>query len=45
MAITGHRTLKEVTRYTEAADRGGLARDAFAKLKMATSNVKPNQKV
>jgi len=45
MAITGHQTLKEVTRYTVAADRAGLARKAVAKLKVRTSSVKPNEKV
>jgi len=32
MAITGHRTLREVTRYTEAADRRHLARSAMIKV-------------
>ena len=32
MSITGHRTLKEVTRYTEAFDRAKLGRSAMAKL-------------
>jgi integrase len=45
MAITGHQTLKEVTRYTIAADRAGLARKAVAKLKVRTTSVKPNRKV
>ncbi len=31
-AITGHATLKEVQRYTEAADRKRMAREAMAKL-------------
>ena len=30
MAVTGHRTLKEVTRYTVAADQERLAREAIA---------------
>ncbi|HWW36986.1 MAG TPA: tyrosine-type recombinase/integrase [Xanthobacteraceae bacterium] len=30
-AITGHRTLKEVERYTRAADQARLARQAAAK--------------
>jgi hypothetical protein len=30
-AITGHRTLKEVERYTKAADQVRLARQAAAK--------------
>jgi hypothetical protein len=33
MAVTGHRTLKEVERYTKAARRAGLADNAMAKLK------------
>lgn len=41
MAITGHKTLREVTRYTEAVDRSGLARAAMAKLGKRTTNVKP----
>ena len=32
-AITGHRTLAEVQRYTQAADQGRLARDAMARIK------------
>lgn len=31
-AITGHKTLKEVSRYTAAADQGSLASDAVEKL-------------
>jgi hypothetical protein len=31
-AITGHATLKEVQRYTQAADRKRMARQAVAKL-------------
>jgi integrase len=33
MAVTGHRTLSEVERYTKAANRPRLADDAMAKLK------------
>jgi integrase len=33
MAITGHRTLKEVERYTQAARRAGLADSGMSKLK------------
>ena len=33
MAVTGHRTLKEVERYTRAARRAGLADSGMAKLK------------
>jgi integrase len=40
MAITGHKTLKEVTRYTEAVDRHGLAETAMAKIERGTSNGK-----
>jgi integrase len=32
-AITGHATLKEIERYTKAAERRVMARSAFAKLK------------
>ena len=31
MAISGHKTLKEVTRYTEAASQKSLAKDAMQK--------------
>jgi integrase len=41
MAITGHRTLREVTRYTEAVDRRKLAQSAIAKTTKGTSSVKP----
>lgn len=40
MAITGHKTLREVTRYTEAADRHGLAKTAMAKIGKGTSSGK-----
>jgi hypothetical protein len=33
MAITGHRTLREVERYTLAAQKADLADSAMAKLK------------
>jgi len=33
MAITGHRTLKEVERYTKAARRAGLADSGMSKLR------------
>jgi len=39
MSITGHKTLKEVTRYTAAADRSKLA--IVAMNKTATGSVKP----
>ena len=39
MSITGHKTLKEVTRYTAAADRTKLA--IVAMNKTATGSVKP----
>jgi integrase len=41
MAWTGHKTLREVTRYTEAADRRALAVTAIEKLGKRTSSVKP----
>jgi integrase len=37
-AITGHASLKEVARYTEAADRRKLAASAMAKVKGGTSS-------
>jgi len=36
-AITGHASLREVARYTEAADRRKLAVSAMAKVKSRTS--------
>jgi integrase len=39
MAISGHRTLKEVERYTRAADQARLARAAMERI--ATESVKP----
>ncbi len=36
-AITGHRTLREVARYTRAADQVSRAQDAMAKLSRSTS--------
>jgi integrase len=42
-AISGHATLREIERYTKAADRGRLAREAMAQLvenTRATRNVK-----
>jgi hypothetical protein len=39
MSWTGHKTLKEVTRYTAAADRSKLA--VVAMNKLATGSVKP----
>jgi integrase len=41
MSITGHQTLKEVTRYTAAADRRGLAEKAVAKTLTRTGSGKP----
>ncbi|MHB1206794.1 MAG: tyrosine-type recombinase/integrase [Rhodospirillaceae bacterium] len=41
MAITGHVTLKEVTRYTAAADREQLAERAIEKITSGTSSGKP----
>lgn len=40
-AITGHQTLREVARYTAAADRKRLAREAMKKIKVRTKSVKP----
>ena len=42
-AVTGHATLKEVTRYTRAADQRHLAEAAMDK--MRTSTVKPARAV
>lgn len=41
MAITGHKTLREVTRYTDSVDRRQMAVDAMEKLGKRTSSVKP----
>jgi integrase len=41
-AITGHATLKEIARYTEAVDRRRLAQSAMAKVR--TSSDKPDEK-
>jgi integrase len=38
-SISGHRSLKEVQRYIEKADQAKLARNAVAKIRMATSSV------
>jgi integrase len=41
-AITGHASLREVARYTEAADRRRLAASAMAKVR--TPSDKPDEK-
>jgi hypothetical protein len=41
MAISGHKSLKEVTRYTAAADRKQLAVDATARTGKRTDVGKP----
>lgn len=41
MAITGHRSLEEVERYTRAAQRGKLADSAMAKIRRRTDLVPP----
>lgn len=41
MAVTGHKTLKEVERYTQAAARKGLAASAMARI----GGTKPEQKL
>jgi hypothetical protein len=38
MAISGHKTLSEVQRYTDGADRKRLAASAFAKLQDQSGN-------
>ena len=40
-AITGHASLREITRYTKAADQKRLAAAAMKKVKARTSSVKP----
>lgn len=40
-AITGHASLKEITRYTATADRKRLAVSAMEKMKARTASVKP----
>jgi integrase/recombinase XerD len=42
MAITGHRSLEEVERYTRAARQGKLADTAMAKFKWGTDTVPPD---
>jgi hypothetical protein len=37
MAVTGHRTIKEVIRYTAASDRQRIAESAFARLSEAVA--------
>jgi enterobacteria phage integrase len=44
-AITGHKTLKEVERYTAAADQKRLAFSAMEKLKAGTSIPNPEKRV
>ncbi|MGE0153029.1 MAG: tyrosine-type recombinase/integrase [Reyranellaceae bacterium] len=44
-AVSGHKTLKEVERYTRAANRRRLADQAHAKVETGTSVGKPSQKV
>ena len=41
MAVTGHRSLEEVERYTRAARQGRLADAAMMKLKRRTDSVPP----
>jgi integrase/recombinase XerD len=41
MAITGHRSLEEVERYTRAARQGRLADAAMMKFKSRTDSVPP----
>jgi integrase len=47
MSISGHRTLKEVARYTAAADQARMARSAMASISTnrEQTGVKPNRKV
>jgi integrase len=40
-AISGHTSLREVERYTKAADQARMARNAVGRIRMATSNGKP----
>jgi integrase len=40
-SITGHASLREITRYTKAADQKRLAAAAMEKVKAGTSSVKP----
>jgi integrase len=41
-AISGHTSLREVERYTKAADQARMARSALGRIRMATSNGKPD---
>jgi hypothetical protein len=36
-AISGHTSLREVERYTKAADQARMARNALRRIRMATS--------
>lgn len=42
MSITGHKSLREVTRYCDAANRKHLAKRAFEKTTLRTASVKPD---
>jgi hypothetical protein len=39
MAISGHKTMKEIVRYTVAADQARLARNAMTRTTMVESKV------
>jgi integrase len=41
-AISGHTSLREVERYTKAADQARMARNALGRIRMATSSGKPD---
>jgi integrase len=41
-SISGHTSLREIERYTRAADRARMARHAVARTRTATSSVKPD---
>jgi integrase len=41
-SISGHTSLREIERYTRAADQARLARNAFARTRTATSSGKPD---
>ena len=42
MALSGHKTLSEVTRYTAAADRKKLAVEGMRKIEMRTVRGNPD---
>jgi hypothetical protein len=44
MSMSGHATLKELVRYTEAADQARLARNAMVRTRNAIARMVPRTK-